>query len=53
MLFWKDGMVTMHDVLDAQWQMDSAKDGNVYTLYGYSSVTNYSMVFSYIVQNRT
>ena len=20
-------MVTMHDVLDAQWQMDNAKDG--------------------------
>jgi len=26
-IFWQDGMVTMHDVLDAQWQMDNAKNG--------------------------
>lgn len=26
-IFLQDGMVTMHDVLDAQWQIDNAKDG--------------------------
>ena len=42
-------MVTMHDVLDAQWQMDNAKDGICVNI---CIITNL-VVFCDVIQNHT
>lgn len=41
----KDHMVTMHDVLDAQWQYDNNKDGNFFSSISFISCFAQKVIF--------